>query len=55
MTSGSWTKGTAESIAEALRIRSQLTLVDQALIMRVHVLNRIFNRDDVLVPSCSCS
>ena len=48
-TSGSWRSTERSALAKDVRVGVQLALVDQALLVRVQVLDRVLDGDDVLV------
>ena len=49
MTSGSCTQRVLERVCEALRVGADFALVDDAALMAVDELDRVFDRDDVAV------
>ena len=49
ITSGSWRSAAFRPRLEALRIRAELALVDDALLVPVQELDRVLDREDVLV------
>ena len=47
---GIFTQRVLERVCEALRVGADLALVDDAALVRVDELDRIFDRDDVALP-----
>ena len=48
--SGIFAERGAQRVGEALRVAVHLALVDQAALVRVQVLDRVLDREDVAVP-----
>ena len=50
--SGSSRSAARQRALEALGVRADLALVDEALLVLVHELDRVLDRDDVVVRGC---
>ena len=53
ITSGSWRRAAFSASREALRVRAELALVDEALLVPVQELDRVLDRHDVLLARAS--